>query len=281
MEQQADEAVATVRVAIEEAVNLLTAYGLDVIGAILILIFGFWLAKKVHAGVARNLEKTGKIDLTLTTFFASMAKYLVIIVTILAVLNQFGIETTSLVAVVGAAGLAIGLALQGTLSNVAAGVMLLIFRPFKVGDFIEAAGHSGSVKELNLFMTVMATGDNIKIMVPNSQMWGDSIRNFSSNPTRRVDLVMGIGYEDDIDQAMEVMHQVIAENELVLKDPEPFIAVSELADSSVNFVVRAWVKSGDYWPVKFGLTRAMKLRFDEKGINIPYPHQTIYMHKEN
>ncbi len=281
MEEQADQAVETVRVAIEEAINLLTAYGLDVIGAILILLLGFWAAKKVHQGVDRSLEKTGKIDLTLSKFFASMARYLVLIVTILAVLNQFGIETTSLVAVVGAAGLAIGLALQGTLSNVAAGVMLLIFRPFKVGDFVEAAGHAGSVKELNLFVTEMATGDNIRIIVPNGKIWGDSIRNFSSNPTRRVDLVMGIGYDDDIDKAMEVMHEVIAEDERVLKDPEPFIAVSELADSSVNFVVRAWVNSGDYWPVKFGLTRAIKLRFDEKGINIPYPHRTIYLHKED
>jgi len=281
MEEQADQAVETVRVAIEEAINLLTAYGLDVIGAILILIIGFWAARRVHGGVSRSLEKTGKIDLTLNKFFASMARYLVLIVTIMAVLNQFGIETTSLVAVVGAAGLAIGLALQGTLSNVAAGVMLLIFRPFKVGDFVEAAGHAGSVKELNLFVTEMATGDNIRIIVPNGKIWGDSIRNFSSNPTRRVDLVMGIGYDDDIDKAMEVMHEVIAEDDRVLKDPEPFIAVSELADSSVNFVVRAWVNSGDYWPVKFGLTRAIKLRFDEKGINIPYPHRTVYLHKED
>ena len=280
MEKETDEAIETVRVAIEEAINLLTAYGLDVIGAVLILIFGFWIARKVHSGVAKSLQRTGKIDLTLSQFFASLARYLVLIVTVLAVLSQFGIETTSLVAVVGAAGLAIGLALQGTLSNVAAGVMLLIFRPFKVGDFIEAAGQAGTIKELNLFVTEMATGDNIKIIVPNSKIWGDSIRNFSANPTRRVDLVMGISYDDDIDKAMDVMRLVIAEDERVHKDPEPFIVVSELADSSVNFIIRVWVDSGNYWPVKFSLTKAMKMRFDSEGINIPYPHRTVYLHQE-
>lgn len=180
MEKEADKAIETARVAIEEAINLLTAYGLDVIGAVLILIAGFWVARKVHSGVAKSLEKTGKIDLTLNQFFASLARYLVLIVTVLAVLSQFGIETTSLIAVVGAAGLAIGLALQGTLSNVAAGVMLLIFRPFKVGDFIEAAGQAGTIKELNLFVTEMATGDNIKIIVPNSKIWGT--RSVTSRP---------------------------------------------------------------------------------------------------
>ena len=280
MEKEADKAIETARVAIEEAINLLTAYGLDVIGAVLILIAGFWVARKVHSGVAKSLEKTGKIDLTLNQFFASLARYLVLIVTVLAVLSQFGIETTSLIAVVGAAGLAIGLALQGTLSNVAAGVMLLIFRPFKVGDFIEAAGQAGTIKELNLFVTEMATGDNIKIIVPNSKIWGDSIRNFSANPTRRVDLVMGISYDDDIDKAMDVMRQVITEDERVHKDPEPFIVVSELADSSVNFIIRVWVDSGNYWPVKFSLTKAMKMRFDAEGINIPYPHRTVYLHQE-
>ena len=280
MEKEADEAIETARVAIEEAINLLTAYGLDVIGAVLILIAGFWVARKVHLGVTKSLEKTGKIDLTLSQFFASLARYLVLIVTVLAVLSQFGIETTSLIAVVGAAGLAIGLALQGTLSNVAAGVMLLIFRPFKIGDFIEAAGQAGTIKELNLFVTEMATGDNIKIIVPNSKIWGDSIRNFSANPTRRVDLVMGISYDDDIDKAMDVMRQVITEDERVHKDPEPFIVVSELADSSVNFIVRVWVDSENYWPVKFSLTKAMKMRFDAEGINIPYPHRTVYLHQE-
>jgi len=280
MEKEADKAIETARVAIEDAINLLTAYGLDVIGAVLILIAGFWVARKVHSGVAKSLEKTGKIDLTLNQFFASLARYLVLIVTVLAVLSQFGIETTSLIAVVGAAGLAIGLALQGTLSNVAAGVMLLIFRPFKVGDFIEAAGQAGTIKELNLFVTEMATGDNIKIIVPNSKIWGDSIRNFSANPTRRVDLVMGISYDDDIDKAMDVMRQVITEDERVHKDPEPFIVVSELADSSVNFIVRVWVDSENYWPVKFSLTKAMKMRFDAEGINIPYPHRTVYLHQE-
>ena len=279
MEKNAEEAITFVQIALEEVINVLATYGLDVVGALLILIFGLWASGKARVGVEKALTKTGKIESTLTTFLASLAKYAVLIVVVIAVLNQFGVETTSLVAVVGAAGLAIGLALQGTLSNVAAGVMLLMFRPFKVGDFVEAAGHAGTIKELNLFFTVMATGDNIKIIVPNGKIWGDSIRNFSANNTRRVDLVMGIAYGADIDAATTVMQKVIGEDERILKDPAPFIAVSELANSSVNFVVRVWVNSGDFWPVKFHLTKSFKLAFDENGIEIPFPSTTVYLQK--
>ena len=276
MEEKTTEIYQTVQQAVQEAVNALTTYGLDIIGAVLILIIGVWLANRVQRITVRGLEKAKRVETTLIGFFGSITKYLVLIFTGLAVLNQFGVQTTSLIAVLGAAGLAVGLALQGTLSNVAAGVMLLIFRPFKVGDYVEAGGHAGTIRELNLFITELATPDNVQIIVPNGRVWGSPVTNYSANPTRRVDLVMGVAYEDDIDAAMAVMYEVIGEESRVLADPEPLVAVSELADSSVNFVVRAWVNSGDYWGVKFDLTKAMKQRFDEKGINIPFPCQTVY-----
>ena len=276
MNKDASEMIEALRAAMQEAVNALTTYGLDVIGAILILIFGLWIAGKTHRIVAKALSRAKRVDDTLIGFFANAAKYAVMVFTILAVLNQFGVETTSFIAVIGAAGLAIGLALQGTLSNVAAGVMLLIFRPYHIGDYVEAGGNAGTVKELNLFVTVMATPDNVRIIVPNAQIWGATVSNFSANPTRRVDLVMGISYEDDIDKAMAVMNQVIDDEARVLKDPEPMVAVVELADSSVNFTVRVWVDNADYWGVKFDLTKAMKQRFDSEGVNIPFPSQTVY-----
>jgi small conductance mechanosensitive channel len=209
--------------------------------------------------------------------FASLAKYVVLAVTIIAVLNQFGVETTSLVAVVGAAGLAIGLALQGTLSNIAAGVMLLIFRPFKIGDFIEVAGHSATVKELNLFFTKLATGDNVSIIVPNAQIWGGSLKNFSSSTTRQVDLVFGIAYDADIEQAIALIRDVVSADERVHKDPEPFLGVSNLGDSSVDITMRAWVDSGDYWDVKFDTLKVVKERMDTDGVGIPFPTRTVYM----
>ena len=276
MNQDATKLVEALRQGLQEAVNVLTTYGLDVVGAILILIFGLWIAGKTHRVVSRALGKAKWVDDTLVGFFANAAKYAVLVFTILAVLNQFGVETTSFIAVIGAAGLAIGLALKGTLSNVAAGVMLLIFRPYHIGDYVEAGGNAGTVKELNLFVTVMATPDNVKIIVPNAQIWGSTVTNYSANPTRRVDLVMGISYEDDIDKAMAVMNQVIDEEARVLKDLEPLVAVVELADSSVNFTVRVWVDKDDYWGVRFDLTKAMKQRFDAEGVNIPFPSQTVY-----
>jgi small conductance mechanosensitive channel len=205
MEKNTGEMMGAVRAAMHGAAEVLTTYGLDVVGAIFILVLGMWVAGKTHGMVTRGLTRAKRVDDTLIGFFANAAKYGVMILTVLAVLNQFGVETTSFIAVIGAAGLAIGLALQGTLSNVAAGVMLLIFRPYHVGDYVEAGGNAGTVKELNLFVTVMATPDNVKIIVPNAQIWGDTVTNFSANPTRRVDLVMGISYEDNIDKAMAVM----------------------------------------------------------------------------
>ncbi len=276
MEKSTGEIQTQLETIIREIVNILTTYGLDVVGAIVILIIGMWFSGRAAKMMAKVLTKARHIDGTLVKFFASFVKYVVMAVTIIAVLNQFGVQTASLLTVIGAAGLAIGLALQGTLSNVAAGVMLLLFRPFKAGDFVEVAGQSGTIKEINLFFTEMATGDNIRITVPNSQIWGGVLKNYSANPTRRVDLIAGISYDDDIDKAMDVLQNVFAKDDRIHGDPEPFIAVSELADSSVNLVIRVWVDNGDYWPVRFAVTKAIKLTFDENNISIPYPTQTIY-----
>jgi small conductance mechanosensitive channel len=259
-----------------EIINILTTYGLDVVGAIAILIIGLWFSGRAAKMIGRVLTKSDHIDDTLITFFASFIKYLVIVITIVAVLNQFGVQTASLLTVLGAAGLAIGLALQGPLSNVAAGVMLLLFRPFKAGDYVEVAGKSGTIKKLNLFYTEMASGDNIRITVPNSQIWGGTLLNYSVNPTRRVEMVAGISYDDDIDTAMQVLLDTISKDERVHSDPEPFVAVSELADSSVNFIIRVWVTNGDHWQVKCDLIKAIKLALDENGITIPYPTRTVY-----
>ena len=266
--------------AFTEVMTLLTTYGLDVVGALAMLVVGWFLAGWARRAVNQGLSNFESFDVTLRTFFASLAKYLVIIVTIVAVLNQFGVETTSLIAVLGAAGLAIGLALQGTLSNVAAGVMLLIFRPFKVGDFIEAGGVSGTVKGITLFVTELATPDNVQIIAPNAQLWGTAVKNYSFHATRRVDFLLGIAYEDEIEKAIAAVNDVIAGDSRALKDPEPLVVVSELADSSVNLTIRIWVNAGDFWPLKFDLTRAFKERLDAEGISIPYPQRTVHVESD-
>lgn len=277
MESKSDGMSSQIEPIMREIINILTTYGMDVLGAVAILVIGLWLSGRIANLVVRALNKSKHIDETLTKFFASFAKYIVMMVTVVAVLNQFGVQTASLLTVIGAAGLAIGLALQGTLSNVAAGVMLLIFRPFKTGDFIEAAGHAGSIKELNLFFTVMATGDNIRIVIPNSQIWGGAVSNYSSNDTRRVQITAGISYDDDIDKALAVLKETAAKDSRVHSDPEPFVAVSEMADSSVNLILRVWVANGDYWPVTFDLTKGVKQALDTNGISIPFPTRTIHM----
>lgn len=254
-----------------------TQYGLNIVFAVLILIIGMMIAGWVKRMVIKMCKKSNKIDDTLGAFFSSLARYVVIIFTILAVLDRFGVETASLIAILGAASLAIGLALQGTLSNVAAGVMLLIFRPFKIGQFVDAAGHAGSVKHIGLFVTEMATGDNVQIIIPNSQVWGSSIKNFSSNENRRVDLVIGIGYDDDIDKAIAEIGSVCDADERVLKDPATSIFVGDLGASSVDIVVRAWTASGNYWPLKAALTKEIKHRFDDKEISFPYPQQDVHI----
>jgi small conductance mechanosensitive channel len=257
-------------------VALVTTYGLSVIGAIVILIVGFVIAGWVRSSVSKGLSKFKRVDETLRGFFSSLAYYAVIIFTIIAVLSQFGVETTSFIAVLGAAGLAIGLALQGTLSNVAAGVMLLLFRPFKTGDYIEGGGLAGTVKSISLFVTELATPDNVQIIAPNSQLWGDAIKNYSFHPTRRVDIVIGIAYEDEIDKAIAAIVDEAQKDSRVHGDPAPMAAVTDLGDSSVNFTVRVWCNAGDYWPLKFDLTKNLKNRMDAEGITIPYPQRTLH-----
>ncbi len=263
----------------QELVTVLTTYGLDIVGAIVILIVGNMISKRVPKTVTKVLSKKD-VDKTVVNFLASLSRMSIMTITLLFVLAQFGIQTASLIAVLGAAGLAIGLALQGTLSNVAGGVMLLFFRPMRIGDFVEVAGHAGTVKAVNLFTTEMATGDNVQIILPNASVWGSAIKNFSFHDTRRVDMVIGIAYEDDMDKARGIMLGLIEADTRALKDPAPMVVVSELADSSVNFTVRIWCNSGDYWPLKFDMTKAMKEAFDKGGISIPYPQQVVHMVKE-
>ncbi len=267
----------TVTETVDAIIEVVATYGLDVVGAIVILIVGLMFAGWAHRTSLKGFSKIDKLDPMLRSFFASIIKYFVIVIVVLAVLNQFGVQTTSLIAVLGAAGLAIGLAMQGTLSNVAAGVMLLIFRPFKVGDFIDAGGQTGTVDALTLFVTELNTPDNVHIIVPNSQIWGSAVKNFSFNATRRVDLVVGIGYDDNIDEAMEAVHAVIKADDRAHESPDPLVAVTELADSSVNLVIRVWCDAGNYWPLKFDLTKAIKERLDADNISIPYPQHDIHM----
>jgi small conductance mechanosensitive channel len=264
----------------ENAANQLmvfvTMYGLKIIGAILILIIGRIAAGIGRKIVTKTLEKS-KTDPAVTSFVGSLIYFLILTFAVLAALAKFGIQTASFVAVLGAAGFAIGFALQGSLANFAAGVLILVLRPFKIGDYIDSAGVTGTVKDIQLFTTVLATPDNIKIMVPNGKIFGDVIKNISAYDTRRVDLVIGIGYTSDIQKAYDIMMNLVKEDSRILSDPATQIAVSELADSSVNFVLRPWVKKEDYWNVKFDLTRKIKETFDENGIEIPFPQQAIHM----
>ncbi len=270
MEQSIEEVWALV-------VGLVTSYGLSVIGAIVILIVGFVIAGWVRGSVNKALSRIQKVDETLRHFFSSLAYYGVVVFTIIAVLAQFGVQTTSFIAVLGAAGLAIGLALQGTLSNVAAGVMLLLFRPFKTGDYIEGGGLAGTVKSISLFVTELATPDNVQIIAPNSQLWGSAIKNYSFHATRRVDIVLGIAYEDDIDKALTAVVDECKKDSRVLADPEAMAAVTDLGDSSVNFTVRVWCNAADYWALKFDLTKNLKNRMDSEEISIPYPQRRVHM----
>lgn len=266
---------------IDQVIAVVTSYGLDVVGAIAILVIGWMIAGWAKSTVARALGKIKSVDDMLTGFFSSLVKYIILAFTLVAVLNRFGIETTSFVAVLGAAGLAIGLALQGTLSNVAAGVMLLMFRPYKVGDFIDAGGLSGTVKATGLFTTDLATGDNIHIVAPNSQLWGSAIHNYSHNSKRRVDLLIGIGYGDDIDKAQAVIKDLAAKDERIHADPDPFVEVGNLGDNAVELVVRVWVDASNYWPVKFALTKAVKQTFDKEGISFPYPQRDVHIYSQD
>lgn len=254
----------------------LATYGLKVLGAVVIFIVGRWIAKLLANIVERSLNKAN-VDKTLSKFVKNLCYIALLIFVIIAALGILNIPIVQFSVIIGAAGLAIGLALQGSLANFAAGVLMLIFKPFKVGDFVELAGTKGTVKEIQIFNTILNTPDNIRAIIPNAQATGGNIMNYTVNGTRRVDLVIGVSYEDDLKKAKQVIEQVLAADERVLKAPAPTVAVSELADSSVNFVVRPWVKSTDYWDVYFDITAKVKLSLDQNGITIPFPQRDIHV----
>lgn len=240
--------------------------------ALLVLIVGWFVAGTVSSFVRRKVNATPEIDATLGNFAASVVKWVILLMVLVAVLGLFGIQATSLVAVLGAATLAVGLALQGTLSDLAAGFMLILFRPYKIGQYVDIGGTAGTVKDLNLFITELATPDNVQVIVPNGQAWGAIITNFSAHDTRRCDMVFGIDYGDDADQAMKIITDLASKDSRVHADPAPWVRVTNLGDSSVDLTVRLWCDAADYWDLKFEMTKAVKEAFDEGGISIPYPH---------
>lgn len=261
----------------ETILTYVSLYGLQLLGALAIFVIGKWLAKLV-TNFAKKLMEKSKVDATLVSFGGNILYGGLLAFVVIAALGQLGIQTTSLAAIIAAAGLAIGFALQGSLSNLASGVMLILFRPFKIGDYVEAAGTSGSVADISIFTTTLKTPDNKTVIVPNGNITSDSITNYSAEKTRRVDFVFGIGYGDDIKKAKTILQQILDADERVLKDPEPTVAVLELADSSVNFAVRPWVNTPDYWNVYFDITEEVKQRFDAEGISIPFPQQDVHLH---
>jgi small conductance mechanosensitive channel len=259
-----------------QAQDLIAAWGLKVIAAIAIFIIGRWIARAVRNGVRRMMQKTD-VDPIIIGFVSSITYIALLAFVVIAALGQLGIQTTSFIAILGAAGLAIGLALQGSLANFAAGFLMIIFRPFKVGDFIEGAGVSGVVVAIHIFTTTLKTGDNKIIIIPNAKLSGDNIVNYSTQETRRVDMTVGVAYDADLSVVRDVLNDIISKEERVLKDPAPLVAVAELADSSVNFVVRVWTSTADYWGVKFAMTETIKNRFDAEGIGIPFPQRDIHI----
>ena len=261
----------------EKAIELLMAYGPKLLLALLTLFIGFRLIKSLEKAMGKIMEKRNT-DATLRPFFISIVTTLLKIMLIISVMGMVGVEMTSFIAFLGAAGLAIGMALSGSLQNLAGGVMILIFKPFKIGDFIEAQGYSGVVKEIQIFNTILTTPDNRTIILPNGGLSTSSMINFSTQDKRRVDMTFGIGYNDDIDKAKAALLSLVNADERILKDPEPFIAVSALADSSVNFVVRAWVLPADYWGVFFDMQENVKKEFDKQSIGIPYPQMDVHMY---
>ncbi|HNP35677.1 MAG TPA: mechanosensitive ion channel [Woeseiaceae bacterium] len=253
------------------------AFGLDIISALVIFIVGRIIIRFVVSAL-RNAMQRGEVDKTLETFVCNVVRIGLLVVVILAAIAQLGIETTSLIAIFGAAGLAVGLALQGSLSNFAAGVLIVMFRPYRIGDFIEAAGIAGTVELVQILTTSLKTPDNKKIIVPNSQIMDSVITNYSANDKRRVDMVVGVGYGDDLDKVKKTLQELVGADERVLAEPPYTIAVSELAESSVNLIVRPWVATADYWAVKWDLTEAIKKRFDHDGISIPFPQRDVHVH---
>lgn len=255
---------------------MLLPWTMKVVGAVLIFVAGRWLARLLTGAIRRLLAKSG-MDVSLTGFLSNLIYAVLLAMVIIAALDTLGFQTTSLIAVFGAAGLAVGLALQGSLSNFAAGVMLMIFRPFKSGDFIEAAGVSGTIEQVRVFNTIMRTGDNREITIPNKRILDDNIINYSARDQRRIDLVIGISYDDDIGKAKSVIERVLAAESRVAAEPAPVIMVLELADSSVNIAVRPWVATADYWPTRGDLMHQIKTELEAAGLSIPYPQRDVHL----
>lgn len=261
-------------------VALATEYGLNLLFAILTLVVGLWIVKILVKGIKTGLDK-GDTEATLKSFIISLSSVLLKILVYITAISMLGVEMTSFIAILGAAAFAIGLALSGTLQNFAGGVMILLFKPFKVGDFIDAQGYMGSVKEIQIFVTILNTPDNKTVIIPNGPLATSSLVNFSKQPTRRVDWTFGIGYGDDVDKTYEVLRRLLSDDERILADPEPFIAVKELGDSSVDFTVRAWVNAPDYWGVFFRMNEQVYKTFDKEGLSIPFPQRDVHLFKEN
>lgn len=258
--------------------STVVSFGKNVIIALLIFYVGRLIISIVVRGLHKVLQRHS-VDKTLETFVCNLVRTVLLIVVIIAAIGALGVQTTSFIAIFGAAGLAVGLALQGSLSNFASGVLIVLFRPYKVGDFIEGAGISGSVEQVQILTTVLKTGDNKQVIVPNSQIMNSVITNYSANDTRRVDMVIGVSYSDDLDKVRSTIQELVAADQRILAEPACTIAVSALADSSVNFVVRPWVKTPDYWGVMFDLTEAIKKRFDKEGISFPFPQRDVHLYQ--
>ncbi|MCD6460988.1 mechanosensitive ion channel [bacterium] len=258
--------------------DLCVIYGLRLFYAVLIFIIGRWISRILSNAISRIMKKAN-LDNLLCSFAQHLIYFTLLVFVIIAALNKLGVQTTSFVAVIGAAGLAIGFALQGSLSNFAAGVMLVLFKPFKVGDFIEGGSSTGVVEEIQIFNTILRSPDNKKIIVPNSKITDDKIINYTGIDKRRIDLVFGISYDDDIKTAKNTLEKILSSNDKILEDPKPLIAVSELADSSVNLVCRPWVKPADYWDVYFDLLEKGKINLEKQGITIPYPQNDVHLYQ--
>lgn len=258
--------------------TMLVTFCKNIAIALLIFYAGRLVVRLVVRALRNVMQKQG-VDVTLETFICNLVRAALLIVVLIAAIGALGIQTTSFIAIFGAAGLAVGLALQGSLSNFASGVLIVLFRPYRVGDFVEAAGIAGVIEQVQILTTVLKTGDNKQIIVPNSQIMNSIITNYSANDTRRVDMVVGVSYDDNIDKVRKTLEELIRADDRILDDPQPLVAVSELADSSVNFVVRPWAKTSDYWGVMFDLTEAIKKRFDREGISFPFPQQDVHLYK--
>jgi len=264
---------------LESFYPLIIDYGLKLLLAVVTLVIGLWIIKLIMRAMVRNMEKRN-VEASLRQFLSSLLSILLKIMLIISVISMVGVQMTSFVAILAAAGLAVGMALSGTLQNFAGGVLIILMKPFKVGDFIDAQGFMGTVKDIQIFNTILKTPDNKTIIIPNGGLSTSPMTNFSTEETRRVDFTFGIGYSDNIDKAKSVLSEIIGKDSRIMKDPEPFIAVSELGDSSVNFAVRVWAKASDYWGIYFDMNENVKKTFDAEGISIPFPQRDVHLFNE-